>query len=164
MTSVLQPWVMQLGLRHQGVLVSAVRGYDTATRDDPSKLAQRILRGAILVSHGGAAVTPASYITFEPDSNAWYSAMQYFVAEMDQYPHHYVMHFVHAAEIIGYCGPKLDPVFGVRWRRLYFIACAHMHMRPETAELMNSRLDADELRFADEKRRLIDEDLVPDLD
>ena len=38
---------MELGLRHQGVLISAMRGCDTAPRSDPSKVIQRILRGAV---------------------------------------------------------------------------------------------------------------------
>lgn len=32
MPSIIQPWVENIGLRHQGVLVSAMRGCDTAPR------------------------------------------------------------------------------------------------------------------------------------
>ena len=51
MTSILQNWVMNLGLRHQGVLVSSIRGCDNAPRHDPSKIIQRLLRGSILIPH-----------------------------------------------------------------------------------------------------------------
>ncbi len=33
-TSIVQPWAAKLGLRHQGVLVSAVRGCDSISRED----------------------------------------------------------------------------------------------------------------------------------
>jgi hypothetical protein len=72
MPSILQSWVEKLGLRHQGVLVSAMRGCDLAPRHDPSKLAQRLLRGAVLEPHCGRVVKPVSYIVVEPDEIKWH--------------------------------------------------------------------------------------------
>lgn len=47
--SVLQDWVTELpGLRHQGVLISAVRGCDTAARHSADKKLVRSLRCAVL--------------------------------------------------------------------------------------------------------------------
>lgn len=148
MNSVLQPWVMQLGLRHQGVLLSACRGCDIAPRHDPSKLMQRLLRGAILEAHCGRAVKPVSYIVVEPDSATWWATMNSFSASWDHYPNHYVMHTIHAAEIIGYYGPVVTPTFSDRWQ-LWYHRCANvLHLNPETKEQLDKRLNADEAAFA----------------
>ena len=44
MAGIMQEWTQIIGMRHQGVLVSAMRGCDLAPRHDPSKFAQRLLR------------------------------------------------------------------------------------------------------------------------
>lgn len=148
MKSVLQDWVMELGLRHQGVLLAAVgRGCDTAIRHDPSKLAQRLLRGSLLNAHSGREVKPVSYIVVETDEAIWNATMLAFVNSWDHYPNHYVVHFVHACEIIGYYGPKDDPVWRYRWRSLYERICRVLHVNPETKLQLDERLNADEVAF-----------------
>jgi hypothetical protein len=147
--NILHDWVMELGLRHQGVLLSAMRGCDIAPRHDPSKVAQRILRGAVLIPHGGRSIRPQSYITIEPSLVRWEIAMNSFSANWDHYPNHYVLHFVHAAEIIGYYGPVEEPVYSLRWQDWYKQACLIMHVNPETKEQLDHRLNADEKAFAE---------------
>ena len=49
-TGVLQPWVVTLGLRHQGVLMACVRGCDSVPKEDATKALARCLRGTILRS------------------------------------------------------------------------------------------------------------------
>lgn len=149
MPSILQPWVMELGLRHQGVLVSACRGCDTAPKGDPSKWAQRLFRGAILEPHCGRFVKPVSYIIVEPDENKWWSIMRQFYTNADHYPHHYVMHFRHAAQIIGYYGPRETPTFAIRWVKLYGELCQIEHLEPEPKPILEARLNADEKKFAE---------------
>ncbi len=146
-SSILQPWVTQTGLRHQGVLMSAMRGCDTAPRHDPSKLVQRLLRGAVLESHCGRAAKSVSYIVVEPDVTVWWKAVNAFVRSWDHYPNHYVIHFIHAVEIIGFYGPKESPVFCNRWRILYCKAVYLLHFNPETKEQLDNRLNADEAEF-----------------
>jgi hypothetical protein len=146
--SILQPWVESLGLRHQGVIVSAMRGCDNAERDDASKKIQRLLRGAVLESHCGRSVKPASYIMTEPDANAWQAMVKPFIDSHDHYPNHYVLHFLHACEIIGYHGPRDEPVYSDRWRGVYFTLCYKFHINPETKEQLDQRLNADEIEFA----------------
>jgi len=148
MPSILLPWVQEVGLRHQGVIVSALRGCDTAPRHDPSKLAQRILRGAVLLPHCGRFANPKTYIVKEPDEQKWWEYMKPFLESWDHYPNHYVMHFIHAAEIIGYHGPLDDPTYSERWLRFYLRACHKLHLRHETAGDLDERLNAEEELFA----------------
>lgn len=147
MPSIMQPWTVGIGMRHQGVLVSSLRGCDLAPRHDPSKLAQRLLRGAILIPHSGRFATPASYITIEPDKDKWWTTMNAFSASWDHYPNHYVMHFIHAAEIVGYYAPMDHPCFADRWFGWYKQACNILHLNPETKEQLDYRLNADEETF-----------------
>lgn len=147
MTSILQPWVENLGLRHQGVLMSAMRGCDVAPRHDPSKLIQRLLRAAVLVPHTGKYGNPKTYITIEPDGDKWWDIASPFLKNWDHYPNHYVMHFTHATEIIGYHGPEDLPVFSHRWLMVYHAVVRALHIQPETKEELDLRLNADEDTF-----------------
>lgn len=147
MTSILQPWVENLGLRHQGVLVSALRGCDVAPRHDPSKLIQRLLRGSVLIPHCGRTGQPKTYIVVEPDLHKWWEAVTPFLRSWDHYPNHYVMHFIHATEILGYYAPDDEPSFGSRWFSFYSKACHALHVNPETREQLDHRLNLDEEAF-----------------
>ena len=152
MPSILQEWVTTLGLRHQGLLVSAVRGCDIAHRDDPSKHLQRIYRGAILIPHIGHHESAKTYIQVERDYIKWTEHAENFLRCRDPYPNHYIMHFLHAAEIIGYHGPWDFPVFGDRWREFYFAMCQALHLPPESKTELDSRLNADEEAFFKQQR------------
>ena len=68
MPSILLPWVTELGLRHQGVLLSAIRGCDTAPRNDASKNLVRCLRAELLLPHCGDPRKSASFIEAGDDS------------------------------------------------------------------------------------------------
>ena len=46
--SVMRDWTTHLPLRHQGVLVTAIRGCDHASKEDSSKSLTRMIRRAIL--------------------------------------------------------------------------------------------------------------------
>ena len=53
MPSILQSWITDLGLRHQGVLLTAVRGCDTVPKEHVSKKLTRAYRGEILMPYCG---------------------------------------------------------------------------------------------------------------
>jgi hypothetical protein len=146
-TSILQPWVENLGLRHQGVLMSAMRGCDVAPRHDPSKLIQRLLRAAVLVPHTGKYGNPKTYITIEPVENYWWGTANDFLRNWGHYSKHYVMHFIRATEIIGYHGPDELPVVAYRWKDFYMKSVNVFHLQPETKEQLDTRLNADEDTF-----------------
>jgi hypothetical protein len=144
MGSILQDWVCGLGLRHQGVLVSAVRGCDDAPKDDPSKLFVRCYRAVILNAH---CVNPEKAATFIQVVPVMTLAERFynFRKNLDHYPHHYVMHFIHAIEIIGYKHPSSE----VRaiWREFYNTLCRGLHVSPESEMELDYRLNADEETF-----------------
>lgn len=145
MPSILQGWVTTLGLRHQGVLLTAVRGCDTAPKNDPSKLFTRCVRSMILECHCGDPAKAATFIeaVTTPELRGRFNA---FRKNLDHYPHHYVMHVIHAVEIIGYNYPD-DYVRNV-WKEFYFALCRGLHMQPESETELDERLNADEDTFA----------------
>lgn len=142
--SILQEWVTELGLRHQGVLVSAIRGCDTAPKEDASKLFARAFRSYILNAHCGDATKAQTYIQgvtldeLEQRFNA-------FRRNLDHYPHHYVMHMVHAIEIVGrkHNHPPTRRVFFDFYQQL----CKGLHVNMESAEQLDDRLNASEAAF-----------------
>lgn len=146
MGSVLKDWVMELGLRHQGVLLTVVRGCDTAPKDDPSKLFTRCIRGVILNCHCGDAVKAVSSFIEKVTDDELVHRFNAFRKNLDHYPHHYVMHVVHAVQIIGYTYPS-DDVTRAIWCRFYETLCRGLHVPPESPEMMDRRLNADEETF-----------------
>ncbi len=145
MKSILQDWVMELGLRHQGVLVSAVRGCDDEPRNSCTKLLIRCLRETMLVAHCGESAKPATFIERVDDAELR-RRMDEVRRNLDHLPHHFVMHLIHAAEIVGYKHP--DPNVAGTWRRYYELLVRCLHLRPESHAQLEARLDADEESFA----------------
>jgi hypothetical protein len=144
MKSVLQDWVMELGLRHQGVMLCAVRGCDTAPKDDPSKLLCRCLRYAVLNCHCGDATKAVSFIELVSDDEL-HRRMVGFLKNCDHYPQHYVSHLMHAAEVIGYKHP--DEWMRQRWIWFYCKLVSGLHLTPETESQLDARLLASEEHF-----------------
>jgi hypothetical protein len=143
--SIIQDWAQELGLRYQGVLMAAIRGCDTAPRHDPSKILIRIFRCEVLNAHCGDPANSKSFI-LKADIAYTREVMQKFLDDCDHFPHHYVMHLIHAAEIVGYYHPdreKRDV-----WHSFYINACKKLHMREETQTELSMRLEADEKGFA----------------
>jgi len=149
-SSVLQPWVETLGLRHQGCLLSSVRGCDSVLKEDPSKLLVRMLRGLMLRSFDPK---PSSFI--EPahsyEHRRLRERMQAVLSNHDHYPVHYLMHLMHAAEITGYKYPR-DGIdnsdLADSWKWFYEKLANCFHLQPETEEQMDRRLGACEAEFA----------------
>lgn len=145
MKSILQDWVQRLGLRHQGVLVSAVRGCDTAPKHDPIKLLVRAYRGDTLNAHCGDVAKAATFMT-RPSYDELMALMESVAKDLDHYPQHYVAHLVHAAEIAGYYHP--EPNRRIAWGFFYREVCRRWHVTPETRAQLDRRLNADEATFA----------------
>lgn len=144
MKSVLQDWVMTLGLRHQGVLLTAVRGCDTAPKNDPSKVLVRCYRAVILNPFCGSAKKAQTFIE-AVDSTELLSRFLGFRKNCDHYPQHYVSHLMHAAEIVGFKHP--DPATRACWTAFYVALCKGLHVNPETEFELDERLNADEVTF-----------------
>lgn len=144
MKGIMQDWVNKLGLRHQGVLVSAIRGCDTVSRDEASKWLARFYRACILNAHIGDVKKSVSFIKWmEPDEFWGYANTV--LNFHDHLPHHYIMHMVHSAEILGYYHP--DPIVNAMWRDFYHLFADKLHMNVETKEQLDHRLHASETEF-----------------
>lgn len=142
---VLQDWVLRLGLRHQGTLLTAVRGCDDAPKDDPSKKFVRCFRAAILNAHCGDPRKAATFIEACPPAEIE-ARFQEFRRSTDHYPHHYVMHLLHCCEIVGFKHP--NPSTRQMWHSFYGRMCRALHLNPESEAQLDARLDADEQTFA----------------
>lgn len=146
--SVLQDWVMHLGLRHQGVLLSALRGCDTAPKDDASKLFVRCLRNELLNAHCGDNKKSGSYIEYV-EGDELLRRFNDLSHNLDHYPHHYLAHLLHAIEIMGYKMPLERRGY---WHGFYMILCKGLHCHPETEVELDKRLNADEQTFVAQQK------------
>lgn len=139
--AVIQDWVVKLPLRYQGVLISSVRGCDTAQKDDPVKLLARSYRATILISPSSKPSSFMDYISDERVSIRMKSVCR----DCDHLPHHYLMHLIHAAQIVGYHHP--NHLISERWKWFYQRMCHQLHMSHETKSMLERRLTANENKF-----------------
>jgi hypothetical protein len=150
-------WVMRLPLREQGTLMAGIRGCDAVsdffwyvvdqdgrptgqvqTTRHPTKYIVAALRYAVGTPHDPREVdTPGAFMASQlPDVETWP------VKCLDDLPLHFVMHLLHAIEVIAYRGPH--EVFG-GWLTLYYRICNHMHVIPEDRARMIERLSEDRI-------------------
>jgi hypothetical protein len=61
-----------------------------------------------------------------------------YLTSLDEIPHHFQLHFLHAAEIVGFKHP--DGRIRAWWRGLYERLVHDMHLWPETEEQLDRRL------------------------
>jgi hypothetical protein len=145
MIGVLQTWVQDLpSLREQSVLMLALRGPDNIGKSHPCKDVQRAYRATVmLASYGrplkwGEAADSFMSMDLIADYDAWTKAVIAFFRDVDQLPHHFTMHLMHGAEIIGYKHPDIQ--IRSRWSDFYRRATLDMHVTPETEFAMDIRL------------------------
>ena len=143
MSSVLRDWVMALPLREQGTLLVAMRGCDTAPKNPLDSLERRLtaaIRFAVCHPADAREVDsePGCFMLSEPpDANTFR------VSALEHYPMHYVMHAIHAAEVIGYRHPHFATAD--KWARLYFKMVKGLHLRPEQRNEMVARCSEDRI-------------------
>lgn len=123
---VIQAWVFELPWKEQTVMLLALRGCDNSAKHDAGKEVTRAMRGVVL--HNANKVT--SFI--RPDLH---------MLDMDRcegLPVHWMMHTIHAAEVIGYRHPDMDTRRA--WHAWYLDAIHKLHVQPESMEAMQLRL------------------------
>jgi hypothetical protein len=135
--SSLREWVEEVPWMQQGVLFSAIRSADGVPHEDNSKIIVRGYRNVILKP----AQTKGSFLGKIPTRSALEEAMNKFTDGFGQYNSHFVLHLVHASEIIGYQHP--EEIERVTWGNFYLNMCKAMHLNPETKEQMINRLKDD---------------------
>lgn len=145
--SVLQPWVEQISLRQQGVLLGAIRGPDGVRKESPAKVILRNLRGCTMNS--GRELKPMALGTFFAgdtymrtveiaDPVLWMEVVGTFLSDIDEYNVHFFQHLVHAAAVIGI--HHWDDMVRANWWYFYTESVNKLHMRPETKDEIQHRL------------------------
>jgi hypothetical protein len=118
--SILQDWVSGLTFMQQSVLLTAIRGCDGLPKYHVSKFLLRWFRRCILYSafQGKVMTDPftkdgGNFLGVIPapeghNLNDWSPLDQMakeYLKSVDEIPHHFHLHVVHAAEILGYKHP-----------------------------------------------------------
>lgn len=129
--SVMRPWTYNLSFRQQTVLMVALRGFDGVGKKDPSKPLIKSLRMTLLQN---AAPQTSSFMEFE----LTWAEVDMFFENCHHYPMHWLMHFAHAAEIIGY--KHFDEKQRHWWLSVYEKVIEVLHASPESEEAMDLRL------------------------
>ena len=160
MSSVIQEWVHGLPMMQQTVLLTAVRGPDGLPKYHPTKFVLRWYRRCILLSAldgavltdpvdpNGGSFTGPSLDGWRLKREAvrvddpWQAGMDDRVTDylraLDEVPHHFQMHLMHAVEILGYKHP--DEHTRDWWHRVYLRLVHDMHLWPETEDQLDQRL------------------------
>lgn len=143
MKSVVRPWLANhCSFKEQAVVLSALRGCDGIPKEDISKKFTRKLRSVLfypaMVNVMSDEVDKYMKTTIEP----W--DVTRLCKHLDHYPMHWVMHFAHACEIIGYRHPNQE----IRqfWHEIYVrMVREGLHLQPESVQDLDARLgDPDE--------------------
>lgn len=128
---VIKPWVHSLSWKEQTVVLSALRGCDSVGKNDISKKIVRRIRGAVLHNAGPDG---SEFM----DCNISEEEIYGFCKNIDAYPVHFLLHLIHASEVIGYtCSDKTEAGF---FKGFYFRMVDAFHMVPESAGDMHKRL------------------------
>jgi len=146
MRSVLQDWVMELPLREQGTLLTSVRGCDDEPKlwtargvaESPGRRLTAFIRNAFMNPADPREVDiPGAFFQTQPPS-------PFKPSEFGHLPQHWYAHAMHALEVIGYRHPSI--VIAAQAQHLYFAMVHNLHLQPETAEQMTTRLSEDRIK------------------
>lgn len=136
--SALHDWVHTLTFQQQALLMTGMRGPDGCNKHNPAKVIVRFLRGAICKPAGNWDGENNNDFMWG-DYSVFSENTRKFFDDPDGYPHHFIMHLVHCAEVIGYRHPLYS--VGLHWHEFYIKACHSLHMTPETVDQMDNRLN-----------------------
>lgn len=158
--AVTQDWVLDLPLMQQTVLLTAVRGPDGLPKYHPTKWLLRWYRRCVLLSaldrrvipdpgeqNGGSFTGPS--IVDSADIRAWWHGEPWqtfldrrvdaYLQSLDEVPHHFQLHLMHAVEIVGYKHPDEGEI-RPWWHAVYLRLVHDMHLWPETEVQLDIRL------------------------
>lgn len=137
--SVLHDWVQTLPFQMQALLLTAMRGPDENNKYNAAKALIRYLRGVVIKPAGDwTGYNNNDFMWGEYNKFGTYC--EGFFADHDEYPHHFIMHLIHCAEVVGYKHP--DERIKSSWQTFYKYACTEtFHMNPETEAQMDLRLN-----------------------
>lgn len=143
MASVLQPWVERLTMMQQSVLITSCRGPDGLHKNHISKVLLRWMRRCFLYSAMDRKILDDPYLegggSFTgPCTMRINEAVDEYLRRTDEIPHHFQLHFMHAAEILGYKHPTDNT--RMWWHHTYLRLVKDAHLKPESEEEMDKRL------------------------
>lgn len=131
MNSVVQDWISNsnMTLKMQTVLLLALRGCDGVQKEDISKKFVRTFRSVILKDAGGGQfmvndVTPQDLYDFSKS--------------LDHYPMHWLIHFIHAIQLVGIFHP--DNEIRMWFDSMYVKLVEALHFKPEDIDSTERRL------------------------
>ena len=141
--SVLRDWVMELPLREQGTLLTAIRGCDLTPKYPLDSIERRLVaavRYAVMVPADEREVDsePGCFMISKPPA-----VDEFKPSALGHYPQHWVAHIMHAMEVIGWRHPDAD--LRTDWRSLYRKMVHSLHLNEETFDQMHERLSEDRI-------------------
>lgn len=145
MESVLQDWVMELPLRFQGTLLTAVRGCDDEPKlwtsqgfaDSPGRRLTAFIRWCFMnpADPREIGIPGAFFQTTLPEN--------FKPSEFGHLPQHWYAHAMHALEIIGQCHPRdyqREEAY-----KAYLKMVTNLHLNPESFDQLHQRLTEDRI-------------------
>jgi len=144
--SVLQNWVMDLPLRFQGTLLTAVRGCDdeakrwtsTGVAYSPGRRLTAFIRWCFM--------NPADVREVDSEEGAFFMSSPpdpFKPSEFGHLPQHWYSHAMHALEIIAYCHP--DAAVADKAFQLYEKMVHNLHLNVDIYAQMQKRLTEDRI-------------------
>ena len=137
-------WTHALPFQMQTLLMTGMRGPDNLPKNCAGKVIVRYLRGVVLKPAGdwhGENDNDFMWGTYPGGKGFegfdWWTAE--FWNDHDHYPHHFIMHLLHCAEVIGYIHP--DKKIANYWMKFYCVGCHQFHLTEETRGELTERLN-----------------------
>jgi len=145
--NVLAPWISELTLQQQAVLLTALRGPDGDVKHTHFKMLLRAYRGSVLVSarKGGMLEPGEAFDDFMGLDNIvvderWSRIIGvYLENDSDAAILHHYIHFMHAAHVLAEFHP--DRALRAAWRFCYLRFVEKLHLVPEPSAVMRQRLN-----------------------
>lgn len=144
--SVMPNWMLDLPIQQQSVLFLSCRGPDGVKKFHECKHVVRAYRATVLVAayrgrqlYWGEAADNFMSLEQFADDEQWKQCVDLYFETIDELPHHYHMHLVHGAQILGFKHPDIR--FRERWNGFYERAVHDAHLNIETMEQMDERLN-----------------------
>lgn len=144
MKSVLQDWVMELPLREQGTLMTAVRGCDFEAKRWESTGVSYSVGRRLTAFIRYCFMVPADIREVDSQEGAFMMStipIPFSPSEFGHLPEHWYAHVMHALEIIAYRHPVIKLATDAEW--LYKKMVHNLHLNIETKDQMIKRLSED---------------------
>lgn len=125
----------------RGILLSA---FDKRALTDPFEPGGGSFTGPFEFHHVQEYYPRADFGKIVPEEHhdaMWYyfdNMRTIYLSHIDEMPHHFQLHFMHAAQIVGVHHPDIK--IRMWWYEFYLMIVNDAHLSPETPEAMNLRL------------------------